>query len=249
MGGPHQSLVSIYRSFGPVDLKNVRRDDLLVWIVALVFLMVLLLRFGAPALTAVLQQRLGFDLTAYYGLVMSGFVGIAPGIAGLVIGFLLLDERDDRTLTALLVTPMPVTGYLLYRVTAPFVLGFVITAATYPLVGLAPLSLPDLLAVAALASFGGPLTALFLAIFAENKIAGLALVKVLNTINMIPVLAYFVRSEWQLVAGLVPAYWPMKMVWLATTGEGYALYAVVGLAVNVVALAVLLRRFNTVLHR
>jgi len=35
------------------------------------------------------------------------FVGVsATGIVGTVIGFVLLDQRDDQTLPALLVTPM-----------------------------------------------------------------------------------------------------------------------------------------------
>ena len=45
-------------------------------------------------------------MVPYYTLVMS-FVGVsATGIVGTVIGFVLLDQRDDQTLPALLVTPM-----------------------------------------------------------------------------------------------------------------------------------------------
>ena len=94
-----------------------------------------------------------------------------------------------------------------------------------------------------------PGAALFLAVFAENKITGLAFTKVLNAIGLIPVLAYFIQSDWQLLAGVLPAYWPMKVVWLAAAGESYAWYAVVGLGVNLAVLYLLLRRFSTILHR
>lgn len=40
-------------------------------------------------------------------------------VFGVVTGFLLLDERDDRTLTALQVTPLPLRAYIFYRVTVP----------------------------------------------------------------------------------------------------------------------------------
>ena len=132
-----------------------------------------------------------------------------------LIGFLLLDERDENTLTALLVTPLPIGAYLAYRITLPLILGFVVTCVTYPLVGLAPISAVDLVVVAGLVSLGAPGAALFLAVFAENKITGLAFTKVLNAIGLIPVLAYFIQSDWQLLAGVLPAYWPMKVVWLA----------------------------------
>ncbi len=52
-----------------------------------------------------------------------------------------------------------------------------------------------------------------------------------------------------MLAGIIPTYWPMKVVWLAAAGEPYAWYAVVGLGVNLTVLYLLLRRFNTVLHR
>jgi fluoroquinolone transport system permease protein len=249
MSSTTHGLVAAFRVFGPVDVKNIRREGLLVWLTLAMAGIAMLFRFGVPELAAVLDSRLGFDLIPYYDLVMSAYVGTAAGIAGMVIGFLLLDERDEHTLTALLVTPLPIGVYLAYRITLPLVVGFVVTCVTYPLVGLAPISVPDLIVVAGLASFGGPLAAMFLAVFAENKITGLALTKVLNTIGMIPVLAYFVRSDWQLLAGIVPAYWPMKMVWLAVAGEPYAWYAAVGLVVNLAFLWLLLRRFNTVLHR
>ena len=249
MSTSSHGLLTAYRVFGPVDVKNIRREDLLMWIGGLMGVVVVLYRYGVPALAGVLDARLGFDLTPYYDLIMSTYVGTAAGMAGMVIGFLLLDERDENTLTALLVTPLPIGAYLAYRITLPLILGFVVTCVTYPLVGLAPLSAVDLVVVAGLASFGGPGAALFLAVFAENKITGLALTKVFNAFSFIPVLAYFVHSNWQLLAGIVPGYWPMKVVWLAAAGEPYAWYAVVGLVVNIVVLWLLLRRFNIILHR
>lgn len=238
------NLLKIYRSVGPVDLKNVRRDDLLAWVMAAPLVIALLLRFGVPPLAAWLQAGWAFDLRPYYGLLMSFFVLMAPSMVGMVIGFLLLDERDDRTLTALSVTPMPLGGYLLYRITLPLMLGFVITLAGYPLAGLAPLPIGHLVFIALVAALNGPVTALFLAAFAENKVSGFALVKVLNTINMLPVAAYFVDMPWQIAAGVVPAYWPMKMLWQAVGGQRYLLYGIAGAAVSTAVVGLLLRRFT-----
>lgn len=243
------NLLDVYKSVGPVDIKSVRRDELLAWVVAIPFAMALLFRFGVPPFTAWLEQELGFDLAAYYGLLMSFFALMAPTMIGMVVGFLLLDERDEQVLTALLVTPMPLGGYLLYRITLPLLLGFAVTVAGYPLAGLAPIPLLDLVAVALLAALNGPATALFLAAFAENKVTGFALVKVLNTINMLPVAAFFIDWPWQVAAGIVPAYWPMKMLWLVTSGHGYALYAVAGLAAYAVVLLLLLRHFDARIHQ
>ncbi len=249
MTSTSHNLLTAYRVFGPVDVKNIRREDLLMWMGGLMGLIVVIMRYGVPAVSGLLETRLGFDLTPYYDLLMSFYLFIPGMMAGTVIGFLLLDERDEHTLTALLVTPLPIGAYLVYRFTLPLILGFAVTCVTYPLVGLAPISAVDLIVVAGLASFGGPFAALFLAVLAENKITGLALTKVWQGIGMIPLLAYFVGSDWQLLAGIVPTYWSMKVVWLAAAGEPYAWHAVVGLGVNLAVLWLALRRFSTILHR
>ena len=242
-------MLAAYRSLGWVDFRNVKRDRLLAWMAAMPLLIAALYRFGLPPLADWLFDTHAFDLKPYYPLLMSIFVMTAPGLIGTVIGFLLLDERDDRMLTALMVTPASAAGHLAYRITIPLMSGFVITIAGYRLIGLMPVPLSDLMAVSLLASFNAPMTALALAGFAENKVTGFAFVKILNAITMIPVIAFFVVSDWQLLAGLVPAYWPMKMFWLVASGEGYAWYGLGGLAANGLAAALLLKRFHTVMHR
>ena len=74
-----------------------------------------------------------------------------------------------------------------------------------------------------LAAFAGPVLALVLAAFAANKVAGFAVAKAVNAVLMLPVAAYFLEPPWQYAAGLLPSYWPLKMVWQATAGEDYLL--------------------------
>jgi fluoroquinolone transport system permease protein len=240
---------TIFKTLAPVDLKNVQRDSLLLWIPLLPLILALLLRVAVPELAAFLYAEVAFDLVPYYPLLMSSFVLLVPSLVGMIIGFLLLDERDEQILTALLVTPMPLDGYLLYRISLPMILGTLMTLISYPLAGLTPLPFLDLLIISLLGSITAPLLALFLAAFAQNKVAGFAMAKMGNGILMIPTVSYFIDSNWQLLAGIVPAYWPAKAFWLAAAGESYWLYAVVGLVVNLLALWMLLRRFKRVVYR
>lgn len=241
--------IDVLRTAGPVDVKNVRRDNFLAWIVGLPFLMALLLRYGIPALAAWLQTAFAFDLAPYYVLIMSTFVVAAPAMVGMVTGFLLLDERDDDVLKALLVTPMPFGAYLLYRIVVPLAIGLPVTLAGYIIAGLAPLPFAELLLITLLGSFSAPITALFLAVVAENKVSGFAIVKLLNTINMLPALAYFIGMPWQLLVGIVPGYWPLKLVWLAEAGQPLAAVAIAGFVVNALMILLLLRAFNANIRR
>ena len=124
--------VEVIRALGPIDARNITRDSMLRWLVVLTPGMGLLFRFAVPLATEVLDRELGFDLLPYYPLVMS-FIGvIAAGIVGTVIGFLLLDQRDDQTLTALLVTPLSLNDYVAYRLTVPMVVGVLMTMIMFP---------------------------------------------------------------------------------------------------------------------
>ncbi len=123
------------------------------------------------------------------------------------------------------------------------------TLITYPIAGLAPLALPDLAAAAFVGAFGAPFMALALAVFADNKVTGFATMKVLNAVQILPLVAYFVPEPRQYLMGFWPTYWPMKIVWLAAEGRPYALPLMIGLVINSLALGLLLWRFRKIVHR
>lgn len=243
------STVALLLKLAPADLKNVRRDPLLMWLPVIPLLLGLLIRWGVPPLTSYLLRRTGFDLQPWYPLLMGSFAIALPGMIGTVTGFLLLDERDDGVLDALLVTPLPAAAYVGYRVATPLAVGFVMTMLTYPLCGLTPLPWADLAAAASLGAFGAPFMALFLASFADNKVTGFAMMKLMNAVQIFPVAAFFVSMPMQLLAGCIPSYWPMKVVWLAAEGRSYGVYLAVGLSVNVAAVGLLMQRFDRIVHR
>lgn len=218
------------------------RDPLLGWVLLLPIALAMVLRLLLPRVTEALLAATRFDLEPLYPLVMSGYLMTAAGIVGMVVGFLLLDERDARTLTAMRITPFSIRRYLAYRTALPLVVGTGSTLIGYQLAGIRPLPLGTLSALAVVAGLSAPLLALVLAAAAPNKVAGFAVVKVLNGLNLLPVASYFLPLPLQYVAGVLPAYWPMRAFWSAAAGEEYAGQLVVGaiwgsLAVLLAALA------------
>lgn len=241
--------LTLFRAAGPTDAKNILRDPLLLWLPLIPLLLALAMRLALPQLATVFAARYGFDVAPYYPLLMSGYMLLTLTFAGLVTGLLLLDERDEHVLTALLATPMPLVSYVLYRISMPMLLGWLMALIGIPLAGLVPIPLADLLIVAGLGALSSPLVALFLASFAANKVVGLALLKLASAVMLLPAAAFFLPERWQFLAGVVPAFWPMKAFWLAAAGRSYWLYVVIGMLVHAVALVLLMRRFNIVVHR
>ncbi len=240
------SALKVVKSLGPIDAMNVRRDSLLRWIVVLPILIALLARFFLPVIIARLEETLQISLTGFYPAIAGYALLItAPLMSGMVVGFLLLDERDDRTLLALRVTPLPPGVYLAWRLSMPMLTSIVITLVTFPLAGLEKPDILRLLVSAIGASPLAPLMALTLATFAKNKVQGFALVKASSVLQMAPLIAYFVHSAWQPALGIIPTYWPAKLLWAFQQEEATAwIYLAAGLAYQLLLLAVLMRRFN-----
>jgi fluoroquinolone transport system permease protein len=241
------SVASLFRRLGPVDLRSVRRDPLLAWIGVLPFVLALVYRL-VPLLRGVVVRSFGVDLEPWYPLIASTFFTSAPAIVGLVVGFLLIDERDGGVLAAIAVAPVAPATYILYRVAAPIVVATLISVVAYPLSGLVPLPVADTAAAAAVAALLAPAVALFLATFSQNKVSAFAMVKILNTIEIAPVAAWFIPEPAQWLAGVVPSYWAMKMVWQTAKGEPYGPYAAAGIVAGVVVITLLYRAFRRRLY-
>jgi fluoroquinolone transport system permease protein len=245
------NLRAITHSLGPIDWRSIRRDNLLSWMILMPIIITLLLRLALPPIQARILALTGFDLAAYYPVILAIYiVMLTPMLFGMLAGFLLLDEMDNNTLQALQVTPMPMSTYLGYRILVPMALSFVLTFLIYPLINLAPMRPAHLMLMALEAAPAGPLLALFIANFASNKVQGFALLKGLGGVLMLPVVAFFLAEKWQIFFGLLPTYWPIKVYWQLLAGDAVVWpYLVIGLVYQIGLMGLLLRRFTLKMHR
>lgn len=241
---------AVFKALGPIDVRNVGRDEMLRWMVFLPLLLALLMRFGWPPLVRQLQASYQFDLSPYTTLLMSFLTIGIPAVFGMVIGFLLLDERDEGSLIGLQVTPLSLNNYLAYRLGIPIALTLVLVLVGLPLAGITTFSLGQLVLLALVSAPMAPLLAVFLAAFASNKVQGFALSKGAGVLFVAPLAAYFLGGTWQWVLGLLPTFWAPKLYWLLSENVPSAwLVGLVGLVYQLLCLYLLTRRFNKKLHQ
>lgn len=215
------NMIHTLRALGPIDLRSIRRDSMLSWMVFLPILSAIILRLGLPLLSARLLERYNFNLIPFYpALLAYFFVVMSPVVFSVVIGFLLLDEKDDKTLVALQVTPLSLNTYLAYRIAIPVVLTFVMMFIIFPLSGLDDLPPFYILLTATAAAPLAPMFALYLASVAQNKVQGFALMKLSGAILFVPIFVFFGDyGAWELLFGIIPTYWQMKTYALLTNGQ------------------------------
>ena len=178
---------AVIRALGPIDVKSVARDSMLRWMIGMPIILAFVFRWGVPAVGGWLGERYDFDLAPYHPLLTSFLVLMTPTLMGSVVGFLLLDQRDDRTLTALQVTPLSVQGYLAYRIAVPMAVSVPVMMAGIAIADLVEMGIVAAFAAAVQAAPTAPLYALFVAAFAANKVQGFALLKGVGVLTWPPV--------------------------------------------------------------
>lgn len=217
------------------DLRNWVRDPLLAVAAVGPLALAVVVRLGWPLIVPLAAPAL--DLAPYRPVVAGAMTAFGPEIYGFVVGMFLLEDREQGVLTAFRTSPLSTRGYLVYRGATAYLLSL---AATLPaLVVLAPRAPPTLLVgAAAVGALGGPLVALAFGVFAANTIEGLALSKLVNLAVLVPALAVAVVPEpAQFLAGVLPAYWPVKAFAAGAAGGDWSGFLLVGVGVYAVAIA------------
>jgi fluoroquinolone transport system permease protein len=99
-------------AFGRNDIRGTYRDPLLVMIVFAPVIWTTGVVVLTPRFTEMLANRYDFDLVPYSPLVLTAFLLLTSIIiVGGLASFLVLDEVDAGTLTALRVTPVPLSTF------------------------------------------------------------------------------------------------------------------------------------------
>jgi fluoroquinolone transport system permease protein len=231
-------------AFGRNDLRTTLRDSMLIMVMLGPFLYAAALWF-LPALTDHARREWAFDLQPYHSAIISAFCVLGPPLLlGAVLALQLLDERDQNTLVALRVTPVPPVVFPAYRAAVTIVLTTISVIASLALTGQVrgtalALSVP----IALLAGLLAPVLGLLMSALGRNKIEGLAVMRVVGlAVFTLPMIPFFILdSPWQLAFGILPPFWPVRTFWSAFDGGTYWPYLAGGLLYNAVLVVVLLR--------
>lgn len=225
------------------DLKNIIREPMLLLLMAGPFMMSVAVRWIIPFLEPYLITYI--DLKAYYPLIAGFMLIFIPMLLGILTGFLLLDERDDHVFMTLIVTPLAKSGYLAYRILLPTVISFLYTLLILPSIDLVRVDFITIVPIAFLTAFEAPLAALYLVVFAGNKVEGLALSKALGIFMIAPLVGYFMDSKLKLLAGIIPFYWPVMALVIGNyTSLDYWIHIILGLFIHLIFLTIFLKRFD-----
>jgi fluoroquinolone transport system permease protein len=223
------------------DMRNIIRDRLLLYTAFLIPLIIIIFtRLVIPWISENIVS-----LQAYYPVLFMLIVITIPMMFGFVIGFLIMDERDENLLTVLRVMPISRNVYLIYRMVFLSILSFIYILLFPTLTGLIDISLVEYLPIGVLLALFTPVLALIANIVATNKVQAFAVFKLLGGVFFLPLFAFFIDSDLKYIFGVIPNFWTfMALDHLVQTGSQDVLFLGIGFVAHFVLLAVLFYLFN-----
>ncbi|MCA9931775.1 MAG: hypothetical protein KC419_25000 [Anaerolineales bacterium] len=251
-------MTQLIAKLGRSDAKLIGRDRFLIFMFGFIVYIAVVLRYLLPWANGYLAdnqimpgETIPIALADIYPMLVA-YMAIWTGalLVGTIFGFMLLDERDNNTLRAMLVTPVPLQRYVTYRVGSPVILAFVIVLAMVYVIGVDLLPLWQLMLISAGGSLAAPIASLFFATLAENKVQGFAYAKFAGIAGWVFMIGWFVPEPWQWLFGIFPPFWIGKAYWLALEGRGIWLLAlVVGIILQLALIRWFVQRFTAVAYQ
>ncbi|MGV8145216.1 MAG: ABC transporter permease [Alkaliphilus sp.] len=140
-------------------------------------------------------------------------VAIATYMGGLVSGFTIVDDKETKTIRAIVVSPLNVYQYIISKYASALFVGlFGTLGATVILMG-GSVNYVEVMLIMFFSSTMVVATGVFIGTYAENQMGSLVLQKVTGWMYMIvPILSFFVGERWQVVLYPLPTYWQTMMI-------------------------------------
>ena len=220
-----RSLAAVVRA----DAKRITRDPFLLFMIGYPWLLALILQQVLPWLNERFADRI--SLSDYYPIAACLVALLVPNAMGIVLGFQLVEEKDEGSLVAVAVTPMSLDQYFLYRATLYALVSIPLVVVLHELLGVVSLPLGELTLVALVSTPIVPIMALIIAGLAGNQVEGFAVAKGAGILFTGPLASFFIPRHWDLLVGILPTYWPIKAYFAAAEGSTGLFWVAVVLSV------------------
>ncbi|MEJ6950801.1 ABC transporter permease [Natronospora cellulosivora (SeqCode)] len=205
----------MYKTFLISELKKWAREPLTRLLVFYPLIFGLIGRYLLPYLA----ETTDFVLEQYADIILVALTLMMPLVFGALIGFSMLDDRDDNILSAVKVTPLGLGKFFLFRLIMIFFFATLACIFVILFSDILSLDLSRVIAISILAGLSAPATGMFINSFAKNKIEGFAVMKGFGTLIVFPIVAMFFLDFKELFFSFAPGFFPAKALSALIRGE------------------------------
>lgn len=246
-----------YRNMLGYEFKTLLKNSLSIFMLFFPLFIVFILGFIIPA---ILERTTTPDSIATMNTLLIGFVvSLVMGgfVSGAMLGFSIIENKDENTLLNIAVTPITVSGYTTFKIIYTTVIAFlgnivmvgglkliatskyVITLGTSSIYLLDAINIPELIVFSLVSSLTVPMIAVVMGLVAKNKVEGFATMKSFGLVVMLPILSLLnvFHDAKQYILGIFPNFWTMKALLNEVYSElgmsdpsnlSFAMYMIIG---------------------
>lgn len=236
----------MYMSFIKSEIKKWTRDPMMGFMLIYPIIFAFLGRYLLPWLS----EKYGFNFEPFTDLILVILVLFIPIAFGALIGFSLLEDRDDNILINIRVTPLSIHQFLSLRLVGIYILCVIATIFVIWFSKVGNLAMKNIISISLLASLEAPISGLLINALARNKIEGFAIMKAGGSIVVFPIVALFFNGAKELFFSFAPGFWSAKVISSLVRGGGlylsYNQYYFIGLVymviLNILAYGLFIKR-------
>lgn len=163
-------------------------------------------------------------------------------VGGLLIGFSIIEEKEDNVVSAISVSPMSRFEYIFGRSLIGVVMGLVLAVPPIYVLGATGFNVTQVAVVTLSATLIGVILGLYIGAVATNQIEGIGVLKLAALpFTIAPLLVFMLPAKWHWTLMWIPTFWTVrgyKAIFMDGLGWSEVLrLAAIGLAVSFVFLA------------
>lgn len=199
------------RRYITYELKKWLRDPMMIFLIAYPIILALIVRLGVPFT----EDKFHFSLAPYYHIIIAAVMLLTAAVTGGVIGFSILDDRDDKVLYAIDVSPVSFNTFMGIKFFMSFILTYISCIVAILIIDIGEIPLYALLLVTATISLFSSVSAMFVNFFATNKVEGFAMMKAGAMIIIFTIVSMFFTDYKEFFFGFEPNFWSVKALSVA----------------------------------
>ncbi|PKM50830.1 MAG: hypothetical protein CVV02_10075 [Firmicutes bacterium HGW-Firmicutes-7] len=194
------------------DMKQLVREPMMLLLFCLPMFMFIVYKAIIVFLIPYLNKHLSFNLADYYLYILSFALIMTPAMLGIVIGFMMIDERDGKIAELMTVTPLGRSGYLYNRLSFAFIATVVYTFMGYFTVNIYKLPLLVVFLLSILLGILSIILGMIIFTVATDKVKGLTYAKGINFMLLF-CLSDLLNERWLTNFSMFfPTYWITEII-------------------------------------
>lgn len=194
------------------ELKKIIREPMMALLLFVPLIIPVIFRLLVTFLVPFIGKYVEFDFSLYNHYVLSFVLMLSPMLLSMIVGFSMIDDRDNRMVELISVTPFSKSGYVVLRLAMLATLVLFYSLYSYFVLGIYVISVWTVLYLSVILSLYSAIMGLLLFTVASDKVKALTYAKGLNIIFLFAFVDLLNIPWMNVLGGFFPPYWITQII-------------------------------------